>query len=188
MSRIKNLFITFNREHWFIYTATETCETVATNCHHALSSKATNCHHALSSKATNCHHALSSKATNCHHALSSKATNCRHALSSSGHKRWTLHIYTVTWTFAIACQVQPLRKTAVEVSTLVEERYGDSLSGVGSIERWALYHWAIAAPDIWMNKQSVNQWFPTFFISRPHSKIWHSRSAPAINCNIKVFK
>ena len=30
----------------------------------------------------------------------------------------------------------------------------------------------------------VEQWFPTFFISRPHSKIWHSRSAPAINCNL----
>jgi len=32
-----------------------------------------------------------------------------------------------------------------------------------------------------------NQWFPTFFISRPHLNIWHSRSAPAINCNIKVL-
>jgi len=46
--------------------------------------------------------------------------------------------------------------------------------------------------------QMLDQWFPTFFISRPRfkiwrnlatqSKIWHSRSAPAINCSIKVFK
>jgi len=45
---------------------------------------------------------------------------------------------------------------------------------------------------------SIGQWFPTFFISRhiwkydissrPHLKKWHSRSVPAINCNIKVFK
>jgi len=33
------------------------------------------------------------------------------------------------------------------------------------------------------DKNTLHQWFPTFFISRPHSKIWHSRSAPAINCN-----
>ena len=34
-------------------------------------------------------------------------------------------------------------------------------------------------------RQPLDQWFPTFFISRPHLKIWHKPSAAAINCNSK---
>jgi len=29
----------------------------------------------------------------------------------------------------------------------------------------------------------LSPWFPTYFISWPHSKIWHKPSTPAINCS-----